>query len=824
MKRIAFALVILWAAAGSAADLRNLCQDTPKYHSEAIEGGNRTYTVRMGGRIDGEMTRDPVGYWSYDQFWEPNAYVRLENVGDVPVVNPWLRRADRPDTRSAKSIVDFVIDPSMSDAEKARRIWEFEIRQRFHATTEDNEVDDVVKRFNCYGYTLCGNESKIISDLWRAAGLRVRRGFPNGHSTAEVFYDGGWHLLDSDEHIIALFPDNKTIASEEQVVRDHFLMKRVHSYGPLHDDNLKRDESGAALHFYEGERSGEQPSLTKHKMDFTLRPGEAITWAWKQSNRFHGKEFEGSLANYWNKRWRLIANVMNGEMSYLADLRKESTLKYFETSGVALRETGPFGRGLYLNGKGGSAILPVTTAYPVVGGRLEVDFFRRDQQKESVKVSISFDKGKNWKEVWTNAGSDYARMYIDLNEHFPPADPARYEYLLRFDLTSEAADPAVCLKGLYLRSTLQMARFALPGVSLGDNSFIYTEQSGAGSKVKITHSWNECGADVIPGQPAKALYPPDGGKADGTKITFRWEAPSTGAPAADYELFVSEHQDVRWAISGNFHKLISRTANRGTASYELPWTGLLNPEQPYYWRVRARSEEGVWGPWSKVFSFSAEAPAVPANPRASFDPNSRAVTLGWEPGSGGTAAVRYRVFGSAERGFTPSDKPYEVNWGVDGTRDTPPNLLLETEGPNRSLTVPAELWRPFYRVLAIDASGRQSGTSTQAELQRPLIMTSRLPDGKRSAYYEARIDVSASIGHLVSANMNGRPYHMKFRNGDELKFELAGAPQGLSIDPAKGLIAGHLPASAAGKHELTVTVSDLRGGGKDSVKLALTVR
>jgi hypothetical protein len=62
-----------------------------------VTSGKHTYTVTMGGTIDGEMTRDPVGYWAYDQYWEPNLYVRVENVGDETVINPWLLRKG-PDT------------------------------------------------------------------------------------------------------------------------------------------------------------------------------------------------------------------------------------------------------------------------------------------------------------------------------------------------------------------------------------------------------------------------------------------------------------------------------------------------------------------------------------------------------------------------------------------------------------------------------------------------------------------------------------------------------------------------------------------------------
>ncbi|MCW5979305.1 MAG: hypothetical protein KIT09_14615 [Bryobacteraceae bacterium] len=811
------AVALLGPLLAPAADLRTACADPPRYHSERIEG-RHAYTIRMGGRIDGEMTRDPVGYWAFDQYWEPNLYVRLENAGEAPVVNPWLRRADKPDTRSVKAIVDHLVKPSMSDGEKARRLWEFEIKNRFHATSNDEEVDDAIKRFNVYGYTLCGNESKVMSDLWRAAGLRVRRGFPNGHSTAEVFFDGGWRLLDSDESIVCLLRDNKTIASEEQIVRDHDLMKRTHTYGPLHDDNRQRDEGSAALHYYEGERSGEQPSLTRHRMDLVLRPGEAITWAWNPGGRFHGRP-DAHLEAIWNKRWRLIAHAMNGELSYSPDLGRAAELAALEKGNVAARE-GPFGAGVYLDGKAGFLTVPVKSPYPVVGGRLEVDFARRETRAEQLKASLSFDGGATWREAWTSEPSDYRRMYIDLDEFFPATDPARYEYLVRFDLTSAAGAPVVCLKGFLLRSTLQMARLSLPGVSLGENEFVYSDENQAGRKVRITHAWRECGSAEVPAAPGSAVEPPDGGVAGGAVITFRW-APVAGE---DYEFQLSEYADMRWTLSPNFRKLISRTANRSSASYTLPYKGLLNPDATYHWRVRARSAEGVWGPWSKTYSFRVSAPAVPVNVAARFDALSRKAALSWEPGDSTVKPARFRVYGSAERGFSASDAPFVYFAGMDGMKNAPPNLLLETAAPVHSVDLPANLWRAYYRVAAVDAEGRESGPSDQAELAHPLIVTGSLPEGRAAAFYQARVDASRSIGHLTSADENGKAYQMKFRGGDELEFEMSGGPRGVEIDRKTGVISGFLPAGTAGSYDVRARVSNVDGKHPDSVTLKLIVR
>ena len=780
----------------------------------------------MGGAIDGEMTRDPVGYRAYDQYWEPNIFVRIENTGNHPIVNPWLRRTDQPDTRHLQSIVDFVLKPGMSDAEKARALWEFEIKRRFHATTDDDEVSDAVKVHNCYGYTLCQNESLVMADLWRKAGLKIRKGFPNGHSTTEVYYDKGWHLLDSDEGILCLLRDNKTIASEAQIVADHDLMKCVHTYGPLCNDNRMRDEGSAALHYWEGPREGEHPSLTGHSMSFTLRPGEAITWAWNPAGRFHENHSNEIPSSEYERRhdiWRSTQNIMNGSIRYAPDLSESNTLKYLDVHGLVLRPKGPYGAGLYLEGADGSVIISVTSAYPVVGGHLDVDHRCRDAKNESIQISLSFDNGKHWQQIRTDMKSEYARITVDLNKYLAPTNLACYTYLLRFDILAETLEPLVCIKGFSLNSIVQMARLAMPGLSLGTNAFIYTDQSLVPSQVTITHCWRECPVANVPGSPAGAIYPPDGGIAEGTRFTFLWHPPTKEPQAIDYEFQLGEFPDFHQVLSPNFHKLISRTANRGTAAFEIPYAGLLNPDTTYYWRVRARSDNGIWGPWSKTFSFRPQAPAVPVAPAVNYSCGRHTVRLSWKPGFHGTVPIRYRIYGSTERGFTASDQEYEYNAGLDGTGTFPPNLLYETRDAESSWNIPPDKWRPFYRISAIDKNGIESGPSDMAELDHPIIITEQLPVATAGVPYQATIHISASMGHLVSSDENGMPYQLRFHGGDQPIFELLQAPAGLTIHPSGGYITGTLSAGMSGDCIVVVALKDEQGNKCDKQKYYLKV-
>src|SRR4051794_3270943 len=223
-------------------------QDAPKRHVEEITTGKQEYFVKQGGTMDGTNCRSPIGggFAIWDQIWESNRAVRLENIGDTDVINPWLSNG-RNNFRSHAEIVARAVKPGMSDREKAIALWRLQTTHRFHAGSGDNEVNDPVKVFNVYGYTTCGNDSICLAGLWRAAGLPVRPARCPGHCISQAFFGGRWNLLDGDMGPFYLLRDNVTIASETDVVRDHDLVKRTHTHGINDPDSRAAAESFAAL-------------------------------------------------------------------------------------------------------------------------------------------------------------------------------------------------------------------------------------------------------------------------------------------------------------------------------------------------------------------------------------------------------------------------------------------------------------------------------------------------------------------------------------------------------------------------------------------------
>jgi acetyl esterase/lipase len=223
-------------------------KDLAGRHTQDIAAAKQEYRVTHGGTMDGTNCRSPIGgsFGVWDQSWESNRAVRMENVGESDLINPWLSNG-RNDFRTLKEMAAGVLQPGMTDREKAIALWWLQTTHRFHATTNDAEVNDPVKAINVYGYTTCGDDSICLAGLWKTAGFKVRPARVVGHCITQVNFNGRWNLLDGDMGPFYLLRDNVTIAGEQDLVRDHDLLKRTHTHGILDADSRASAEWSAAL-------------------------------------------------------------------------------------------------------------------------------------------------------------------------------------------------------------------------------------------------------------------------------------------------------------------------------------------------------------------------------------------------------------------------------------------------------------------------------------------------------------------------------------------------------------------------------------------------
>jgi len=753
--------------------------DVPKSHVERITGAGEakhSYTVVQGGTMDGENCRSPLGVGMNregvcDQVWESNRWVRLENAGDTDVINPWLSNG-RNTFRNFGELLASAVKPGMSDKEKALALWFQEIQFRYHAGGDNRELGDPVKVFNSYGHSTCGNDSICLAGLWKKAGLPAAPARGVGHCITQVFYEDRWHLLDGDQAVLYLLRDNETIAGEQDIVRDHDLIRRTHTSGITLADNRASDEWESALYGYEGEVKGQRNCSDQTTMNMVLRPGEALVWRW---GHLQPVKYHGDTPIYPD-------TICNGRWEYRPDFTKTGWRKGATRVESILEKGGELSAE---PGKSGLIEWTVRTPYVMVGGQLEVEGM-------GAKFSISAD-GKNWEVV---AGS--------LDKFFAPNAPARYEYRLRCELPPEAR-----LQRVALVNDLQMSPRALPAMAIGDNTFVYSDETKGPRNVILTHAWTERSSAAAPPTVEAPIYPADGGETSGTDITFQWKAPAAagGGKIADYHFELSDRADMRWPLSTNFYKLISRTADRGQAQYTLPAVGLLAPNHQYFWRVRAKNGQGVWGPWSKVWSFTPQAPNYPLDVNLAFDPAKTGGILRWKPNPAGRPPVKYRIYGSEEKGFSVSDAAYQVNVGTTSglAAPFPANFIAETAGTELAVlgsTVKLpNANKTYYRVVAVDAEGKRSGPSDYATAPRPVIYSEPPVAARVGGDYRYAPSANRSLGDLKAREVDGREVRAFFEI-ESPKYTLVKGPAWLSLDAATGILSGK--PDAAGKFEVSI--------------------
>jgi hypothetical protein len=327
------------------------------------------------------------------------------------------------------------------------------------------------------------------------------------------------------------------------------------------------------------------------------------------------------------------------------------------------------------------------------------------------------------------------------------------------------------------------------------------------------------------------VYPKDGGESDGTNVVFEWMTPSDpdGDAITDYQFELSARPDMRMPLSMDFYKLISRTSSASRKQdeatkqwvvtgvkpqYALSQPGLVAPDTKYYWHVKAKDSKGLWGPWSKTWSFVPRGTAYPVEVAVDFDQAKGTGLVRWKANPTGRPPAKYRVYGSDEKGFTVADERFQSTVGVTKTEMAawdpwfPANFIAETTATELAIMGPGvdlpAANKTYYRVVAVDEKGKRSGPSDYATAPRPVIYSKPVVAAKVGAEYRYQVGAVRSLGDL-SARMKGNDQVSGYFDIEKPKFALDQGPAWLKIDEATGVLSG-TPA-AAGKVEVAVTVT-----------------
>jgi hypothetical protein len=427
---------------------------------------------------------------------------------------PRILKEGAVDTSSVEAIIASVIKPGMTQEQKALAVYDFLRNSVYHwaapregARPDDHEygaVYDPVKLINVYGYGYCFQSRGALEALWQAAGLEARSAGIGGHSIAEVFYDGGYHFLDADQHGYCLLADGKTIASIDQICRDPIglLLKQPNPSKPFFPATADPKVPYEAKHlvaayfastadnFYQHDKT-----VTGHRMDVTLLPGMRYVrrfsgdGRWNLRNKSVDFEYQVGYVDprVGPKDFLSATGYGTGELLYQPDLTaasSEYTAGVWKQENISVTKDGlePAEAG-----KPAWCVFRIRLPYVIVGwptafkgpakpagAAVVAATFRRAGDKDACALSVSTDGGRTWKPVWKAEGAGELRAVADLSEHVA----GKYEYLLRLELAAGDKPADARVEKLAVNTAFQLAPRSLPAVAEGANRFSFSLGDG----------------------------------------------------------------------------------------------------------------------------------------------------------------------------------------------------------------------------------------------------------------------------------------------------------------------------------------------------------
>ena len=391
-------------------------------------------------------------------------------------------------------IVAAAVSPGMSDKEKAIALWFQQISQRFHCWATARILGDPVKVFNVYGHNPCGSDAMMMGGLWGKVGLKTAGVRLVWHAIAQVSYDGGWHVMDGDLDSIFLLRDNETLASDRELARDHDLVKRTHT---LRHSSGRQPPPGRELRGDVRERRARSRAIAgsarghDHEHDASPRRGAGLALGTPEPAQAHVAAISQPT---------IRTSICNGLWEY----RPDFTQDYVEERRGQRSRTSPAARrdSARRRARRARSFGRCTVPIRFVGGKLEAE-------GSGAKFAVSAGRqemGRRGREPRQVLSARRPRRATSTNSAAnSPAGPNSSDWRVINDL--------------------QMALLALPEMTVGENAFTYTDKSSGERKVRITHEWVERSTSKPPEAPPAAVYPPDGGEAEGTDVVFHWNAP-----------------------------------------------------------------------------------------------------------------------------------------------------------------------------------------------------------------------------------------------------------------------------------------------------------
>ncbi len=782
-------------------------------HKVTIESGDHTYTINVGGKADDFNSLTPSYVFSErSPAWQLNRQVTIRNIGDTIVQSPLIHINSHGPVFSMDDLIEQITDPIMNNDDKARAVYEFVKDTNCHATVEHYLCHNPLFNYNALGFSQCDENASVLAKIFRHAKFNAFFGEPLGHSTTVCQYDGLNHFYDGNMRTFFLMRDNRTVADERDIALDPDLVFRNATSWPINVTPSSRghlDLKYQAIQFSTGNRSKPRgQDIVPPLPPIDLRPGESLIYKWEQNPNPWRRAAIEKTGPYAMKK------LFTGSLYYHMPL-EISTPQSLGVNMTRLIKQGSSAEGWALvpESPSAAAIMEVKTSIPTVltGGEIRARFdISPGVPPPQAAIQLS---SKQIPLLWTTDPEDLGIFTADLAAAINATSAQAPLYR---DFTIRLSWPPSNIKALKLlsyeqRGDFQITRDAMPSLKIGINNVRYTDKNLGQHNVEILHEWVETDT-LAPPAPPSPIGP--SGTVHTLQPVFTWKYAQQGPAADRIHIQVFNRSDLRWPLSNAFDQIITL---KDYPEFEKQWTphrsGLLSPGHTCWWRIRARSPEGIWSDWSQTLEFTPEGPVAPEN--LAWKQDGRRVLLTWRPGAGGTKPEKYEIHADNQYGFTAYTEPYHIKADNLKTRYywydeeyspmRPPSLAGTSRNTefvilHPGLHSPEAQRRVFCRVVAVDAMGARSDSSEMIELPHPWLITPESIEIKEGMPVKIPVLYTSSLGRFFARQTKRSDYDMAFWKKENVSIEVIGLPDWLHYNAEEQMLEGTPPPDLSGAH------------------------
>ncbi len=350
----------------------------PRQHQRTVTADDKGFLLTVGG--------------DHEPIMRSVTFERTEGSSEKTTLLPRWRANDNVVPFSAASLAATLASDATNDEQKAFEVMRYALAisnyydAHFCETLPTRHRSRVsytlLKAVNIYAFDQCGPLNHTLRKLFLSAGISSNDASGTHHQFQQAFYGGSWRLFDLSPRKYWLNRDNATVASRRTFEDDLYLKLRQ-------GDGVRSGIRGRVSRARFG--SAERP----HSMDFPLRPGERASVCWHNEGRWF--EITGDRRSI--PLGKVPPYFGNGAIVYEPTGGGAATV----LKNAQVQRTADHDSVLCAKNPAEPAALVYRAHCPYIFSDATVHGVCAAEAAGAIRLSLSFDEGKNWTEAWRSA-------------------------------------------------------------------------------------------------------------------------------------------------------------------------------------------------------------------------------------------------------------------------------------------------------------------------------------------------------------------------------------------------------------------------------------